>query len=638
MASEGLGLLSHIDEEALDLAVVWEEHTVQQQEHVPSRWGIARRAVPGVVLTLGVLAVVAWWDVSAAPGAPTRTQAVTGVEMKVEVQEPGAVHPEMAHENDKARTKLVIETNLEGVLANEMMHGDRFAIPMDTTSGECSEHAEHLFSRVVRKSGLVHELTTEEFEAFQQRYISALRNCKGAQGLEKWLEKAGSELERQKPLMTQALVDSLNAAGLGFKAKMHEWLLHTSVANVDRHLGLKPTPEGQQSVFGGGRGLSPGDSQLPDNFQAEDKWPQCSEAILRIHNQGHCGSCWAFGGMASIDSRVCIASNGSFDTSVDVLSRLQATSCASELAEGEGADGCQGGWPHWPMQMMEKFGMVSSSCLPYYISGEGVEHFEHQEKSPPCGMETHCQGGYNSSMDKDFFFAPGVGSYTWLTQIHGDAAKVLTMKNAIYEEGPIAFAFYANRPFMGYYTGVFSVCTANSRANHAVYTSGWGELDGVPYFQASNSWGTNWGVGGRFLIHPRCMTDATFPGKIHDAKLHKVGNVDLSVPRDPTNPQWPWRATAKCPVQDGCMTDMEGDGSYADNEECVSDAFAGKTIEVVEFNTEVNYDILTINGQHFSGTKETVSSVLDGLEVDDNGIKFTSDGSVTKSGFKICAK
>merc|ERR1712241_194254 len=300
------------------------------------------------------------------------------------------------------------------------------------------------------------------------------------------------------------------------------------------------------------------------------KWPKCKEEILRIHNQGHCGSCWAFGGMASIDARMCIATNGNWDAPVDVLSRLHATSCAPN-DYWEGSDGCQGGFPHWPMEMMAKTGISSSSCLPYYISGEGAEHFEHQDVAPPC--ETHCQGGYSLSLMNDTYSSAGVANYDWLTDVHGDPEKIRITKTAIFQEGPVAFAFYANHAFMGYQSGVFSVCTGHDQANHAVYAFGWGvapQADGgeaVEYLEASNSWGVDWGAGGHFRIHPRCVTDVTIPGTIESSVVsHKVGTVDPDVPRDPENPSWPWPQPDECPYIDGCVTDMEGAQPYSDNE------------------------------------------------------------------------
>jgi len=193
---------------------------------------------------------------------------------------------------------------------------------------------------------------------------------------------------------------------------------------------------------------------------------------------------------------------------------------------------------------------------------------------------------------------------------------------------------------MGYHSGVFSVCTGHDRANHAVYAFGWGVVareDGegsVEYVEASNSWGTGWGAEGHFRIHPRCITDVTIPGSIESTVMnHNIGSVDPDIPLDAENPSWPWPALSECPFVDGCVTDMEGVADYSNNEKCVSDKLNGKKVRVVEFHTEFYADWLIVNGHRYTGRN---ARHLNGTVINGDGIKFTSDGSVTRPGFKIC--
>merc|ERR1719343_1457143 len=129
-----------------------------------------------------------------------------------------------------------------------------------------------------------------------------------------------------------------------------------------------------------------------------------------------------------------------------------------------GHDGCKGGFPHWPMEMMAKTGIASSSCLPYYIHGEGTEHFEHQDAAPPC--EKHCQGGYRGLLSNDTFSSEGAAKYTWLTRVHPHADKIRRTKEAILNEGPVAFAFHVTQQFMSYHSGVYSSCFPSFIPNH----------------------------------------------------------------------------------------------------------------------------------------------------------------------------
>merc|ERR1712151_775555 len=247
-------------------------------------------------------------------------------------------------------------------------------------------------------------------------------------------------------------------------------------------------------------------------------------------------------------------------------------------------------------------------------------------------------------MGDDTFSSADVGNYNWITSVYGDAEKIRITKQAILQDGPVAFAFKANRAFMGYSSGVFSAC-AWGPANHAVYMFGWGlappegGADALEYMEASNSWGPNWGNGGHFRIHPRCVTDVTIPGPVaRSAVNHQVGTVDPFASKDKANYYWPWPEPTECPFVDGCVTDMGGTKSYSSNEKCVSHKLDGKQIRIDEFETEKGYDVLTVNGIMFSGKEGAGldAATLNDMTVDDRGIRFESDFSQTASGFKIC--
>jgi len=623
------------DEEALGAPLAVEP------ERSPNGWRVpARRALLGlaVVLALGAVSV---WSVRGR-SRPT----LSGLQFEVKAVGEAALSPEQAAERDSKRQQLVVERDLKTLVRSHVSKRGSTYKGRAGAGGDdedsCLRPAEALFDDVVADSKLGEEFEVAELSAFKKRFASVMQSfCKDVIDEETWHDIASSEFERQKPLVTAALAASINKAGLGFTARAHPELADETVGTFQGRLGLMPTPDDQKDVINTKPGRT-SNADLPIAFHAEYKWPECKEAILRIHNQGHCGSCWAFGGLASLDARMCIAAGGNWDADADILSRLHVTSCAPDNY-WVGHDGCQGGFPHWPMEQMARTGVPSTSCLPYYISGEGAEHFEHQDTAPPC--ETHCQEGYSGSLGEDTFSSEGAASYNWLTQVHGDPEKIRITKVAILQDGPVAFAFKANHQFMSYHSGVFSVCTGQEQANHAVYTYGWGLAaagdggDAVEYFEASNSWGSSWGAEGHFRIHPRCITDVTIPGPIGGSVVsHEVGTVDLSVPRDASNPYWPWPAPAECPFVDGCITDMEGLEPYANNEKCQSHRLDGKRIRVEEFQTERGYDVVRINAIAFSG-KEGDGLDLDALSsltVSSQGIKFESDFSLNGPGFKIC--
>jgi len=70
---------------------------------------------------------------------------------------------------------------------------------------------------------------------------------------------------------------------------------------------------------------------LPTSFDARQNWPGCIGPVL---DQGHCGSCWAFGAVESLQDRACIQSKGTVNIS---LSEQMVVSC------DDTNDGCDGG-------------------------------------------------------------------------------------------------------------------------------------------------------------------------------------------------------------------------------------------------------------------------------------------------------
>uniref|UniRef100_A0A2P2KCN4 Peptidase C1A papain C-terminal domain-containing protein n=1 Tax=Rhizophora mucronata TaxID=61149 RepID=A0A2P2KCN4_RHIMU len=68
-------------------------------------------------------------------------------------------------------------------------------------------------------------------------------------------------------------------------------------------LGVKQSPK--KELRGVPVRSHPKSLKLPKEFDARTAWSQCS-TIGRILDQGHCGSCWAFGAVESLSDRFCI--------------------------------------------------------------------------------------------------------------------------------------------------------------------------------------------------------------------------------------------------------------------------------------------------------------------------------------------
>merc|ERR1712051_773762 len=244
--------------------------------------------------------------------------------------------------------------------------------------------------------------------------------------------------------------------------------------------------------------------------------------------------------------------------------------------------------------------------------------------------------------EQDTFIFPGIDKYDLLHEVHGDVDAIARMKTAMYTEGPVSFAFQVVRAFFPYAGGVWSACDGEERANHAVYAFGWGlynDAEGeepVEFIEALNSWGTHWGVNGTFRIHPLCICDVTIPGTIDSARIdHEVQE---------TNEYWPWDKPNECPTDsDGCVTDMEVSQNYSSNEMCFSKGLNGKMLRIAEFDMEIVYDYLQVNGERFTGSAETVLNtdlltqlIVDDNDTDPNGTNDTTNETTTTTTEEPC--
>merc|ERR1719408_863502 len=163
--------------------------------------------------------------------------------------------------------------------------------------------------------------------------------------------------------------------------------------------------------------------EIPKEFDSASKVPNCAETVKAIHNQGTCGSCWAFGTLSAVDSRLCIASGGLFSGPKAVLSRGYTTSCSTP----SGHNGCNGGWWSFVYNLLGegincdrrgggcrgKPGSVlgtDNGCIPYFGHGSGVDHFDSKSSAPPC--QSSCVSTYTyRPLAQDLYKAQGGGSW-----------------------------------------------------------------------------------------------------------------------------------------------------------------------------------------------------------------------------------
>jgi len=188
-----------------------------------------------------------------------------------------------------------------------------------------------------------------------------------------------------------------------------------------------------------------------------------------IKNQGACGSCWAFGALAAIESRVKLA--GDNPGLVPDFSEQYLVSCSP--------GSCGGGFSDITADWIMCEGTVDEACFPY-VALDTV----------PC---------YDSCFDRESRDYRDEGWYwvcdNWYT------VDVDRIKQEVFSGGPVSTFMWVYDDFQ-YYTGgyIYEHTYGTEATGHMVDIVGWGNTGGVDYWICKNSWGTGWGEFGWFRI------------------------------------------------------------------------------------------------------------------------------------------
>ncbi|MBN2054236.1 C1 family peptidase, partial [bacterium] len=173
-----------------------------------------------------------------------------------------------------------------------------------------------------------------------------------------------------------------------------------------------------------------------------------------VRSQGNCGSCWAFGLVATLESQIKINDGLELD-----LSEQQMVSCNTY------GYGCDGGWLDAANHMVNP-GMVDEWCMPYQASD-----------TVPC-TQGSCPNFYQID---DWWYS-------------GDT--VTAIKNAL-QDGPVTTTMTVYDDFYSYSSGCYQH-TGSTSVNHCIQIVGWddSQCSGQGAWIIKNSWGAGWGMSG----------------------------------------------------------------------------------------------------------------------------------------------
>jgi len=288
-----------------------------------------------------------------------------------------------------------------------------------------------------------------------------------------------SELKLSSKILQESIINEINThPHAGWKAAHNDKFNDYTVGQFKYILGAKATPEIIKKtipVVTHDKTL-----KLPTEFDARKAWPQCA-TIGRILDQGHCGSCWAFGAVESLSDRFCIQFGKNTSLSVNDL-----LSCCGFLC---GA-GCNGGYPISAWRYFVHHGIVTEECSPYF-DDTGCSHPGCEPGYPTPKCHRQCKDG-NQVWKKSKHFS--VSAYRVSSDPHDIMAE-------LYKNGPVEVSYTVYEDFAHYKSGVYKHVSGEALGGHAVKLIGWGTSDeGEDYWLVANQWNKGWGENGYFKI------------------------------------------------------------------------------------------------------------------------------------------
>jgi len=231
---------------------------------------------------------------------------------------------------------------------------------------------------------------------------------------------------------------------------------------LDANFMAALTPEEQKQYYGINITALPveEDFEAPYPLPDDDEAPTSGSKLWReegkvaaVQNQGSCGSCWAFAGIAATEGHYAIATND-----LKKFSEQEFVDCAYTSR-----DGCNGGW-YW-----DAYNRVLSKQRLALLSD-----YRYTARSGRCQGDSKPNG------------LTGV-KFTGTAKTSGDSALAAGLS-----KGPVAMAFEIKGGFNYYKSGVLSIHNCGRTPHHAMAVTGY-----TPEFwEIKNSWGSRWGDQG----------------------------------------------------------------------------------------------------------------------------------------------
>lgn len=236
-------------------------------------------------------------------------------------------------------------------------------------------------------------------------------------------------------------------------------------------------------------------TELPEQFSWKDV--DGVDYTTDAKNQGNCGSCWDFGALGALESRIMITED--CPALQPDLSEQYVLSCLPAAANTYGR-GCEGGTPY-----AAYYYIMNTSAAGNYVNGIIPETCFPYEASHEIPCDEKCEDWM------DQLIPLSNCSLTFLDLGYATEENTNIIKTILYEEGPFVVALNVTEEFVNYWgihhsPDVYYPDTHEpwgNMLNHMVMLVGWKDdasIDNGGYWIVKNSWGTDWGYDGFFNL------------------------------------------------------------------------------------------------------------------------------------------